>query len=83
MRYHISGNIRTEFGQGALLIMIRAYAAAERQDCPCGLQWQCSLQQSAGISLKEDSEVVSLLDVSRWLFDRGEARRVGQDKLFP
>ena len=62
--------------------MIRAYAAAERQDCPCGLQWQCSLQQSAGMSLKEDSEVVSLLDVSRWLFDRGEARRVGQDKLF-
>ena len=44
VRYHISGNIRTEFGQGALLIVIRAYAAAERQDCPRGVQWQSPLQ---------------------------------------
>ena len=44
VRYHISGNIRTEFGQGALLIVIRAYAAAERQDCLRGVQWQSPLQ---------------------------------------
>ena len=44
VRHHISGDIRAELRQSALLLVPGAAEVAERQDAPCRLRWHAPRQ---------------------------------------